>query len=305
MIIKIKVARKQDCMFIARGICMALHNEPDEGQLEKIASICRMDNVLYSYRHCMIAWAGDQPAGICLCYDGGKYHEMRLTTFSLFKQCDISVPEEMEDEAKEGEYYIDSLAVMPEFRRMGIARRLIKAQLLRAQNLGYTKATLLVDPENPIAQALYRSFGFVDDCTVNAFGQDYLKWKKMLLTTDLLRKRFIHFNELIFDNKLPILPIQLSKARTYLGILSFKRKRTFFGTKKEYNFKIRISTYWIQSDEMLNNTLVHEMIHYYIHINHLKDTSTHGQLFRDMMKRINQEYGMNITISHKRTQLTS
>ena len=46
---------------------------------------------------------------------------------------------------------------------------------------------------------------------------------------------------------------------------------------------------------------IHEMIHYYIHFNGIKDTSAHGKVFRQMMNDINQRFGRNITITHKST----
>ncbi len=50
------------------------------------------------------------------------------------------------------------------------------------------------------------------------------------------------------------------------------------------------------------DVVIHEMIHYYIGVNGLKDTSAHGQVFRCMMNDINERYNRNITISHKSTK---
>ncbi len=185
----IRDARIEDCEFVARGICMALHMMPEEPMLKGIAKICQRTDVLYSYRHAMIAWEGDTPVGLCLCYDGGKYHEMRQITFPLFEALMGHEPshEEMdlehaEDEAVAGEYYMDSLAVMPQWRKRGIGFRLMQAQLERAKALGFHKATLLVDPDNEEAQRIYRKLGFVEDSQVYAFGQIFWKWAHSLAT---------------------------------------------------------------------------------------------------------------------------
>lgn len=181
----IRDARIEDCLFVARGICMALHAVTEERMLEKIAIICQRTDVLYSYRHALIAWQGDVPIGLCLCYDGANYHEMRKTTFPLFRrimgheeshqQMDL---DNAEDEAVAGEYYMDSLAVMPSYRKNGVGYKLMQAQLEKAWQMGFDKATLLVDPENETAQRLYKKLGFEHDGKVYAFGQYYWKWKK-------------------------------------------------------------------------------------------------------------------------------
>lgn len=180
-------ARIDDCEAVARGICMALHREPD-GEMQKcIARICEREDVLYSYKHTIVAFEGDTPVGICLCYDGAKYHEMRKTTFPLFDELmhDDADHQEMDldnmqDEAVAGEYYMDSLAVWPEWRGRGIGMQLMQAQIEKARKLGFKKATLLVDPENENAKRLYRKLGFVDDSEIYAFGQIYWKWARKI-----------------------------------------------------------------------------------------------------------------------------
>lgn len=81
-----------------------------------------------------------------------------------------------EDETCKGEFYIDSLAVLPEYRRMGIGRQLMKAQMEYGLRKGLRHQTLLVDPENPKAQRLYESLGFRYESDCYAFGQTYWKW---------------------------------------------------------------------------------------------------------------------------------
>ena len=66
----------------------------------------------------------------------------------------------MDDETQAGELYLDSLAVLPEYRRRGIARRLIQATKGRAEGMGLPLVGLLVDKGNPDGEALYTSVGF-------------------------------------------------------------------------------------------------------------------------------------------------
>lgn len=180
-------ATKADAPFIAWGVCSALHTHPSEKLLQYIANeVCsREADILYSYRNALLALVEDRPVGLCLCYDGEGYHERRLRTFALFDQSPVDDTESdepdmdlenAEDETQAGEYYIDSLAVLPEFRGHGIARQLMLKQIEHGRSLGLP-STLLVDPSNPPALRLYESLGFQYHSDCYAFGMIYTKMK--------------------------------------------------------------------------------------------------------------------------------
>ena len=174
-----------DAPFVAWGVCCALHTHPSPQKLDFIArNVCsRGPEILYSYRNALLACDGDRPIGLCLCYDGKGYHERRLNTFGLFDDGSEAHDEEVddmdltnaEDETREGEYYIDSLAVLPEYRGQGIARSLMQHQIEHAATLGLPIATLLVDPDNPPALRLYESLGFRYHSDCYAFGMTFTK----------------------------------------------------------------------------------------------------------------------------------
>lgn len=60
----------------------------------------------------------------------------------------------------EGELQINDVAVLPEARRRGFARRLLADLLERARGRGASVATLEVRPSNAAARALYDALGF-------------------------------------------------------------------------------------------------------------------------------------------------
>ena len=124
----------------------------------------------------------------------------------------------------------------------------------------------------------------------------------MKATVEYIEKKFEEFNRQMFAGKLPKLPIELSNAKTFLGQCAFKKRLTVFGKVKLYDFRMRISTRFDLTEREIEDTIIHEMIHYYIGVNNLKDTSAHGQLFRQMMNSINERYGRSLTISHKVTK---
>lgn len=122
----------------------------------------------------------------------------------------------------------------------------------------------------------------------------------MIPTVEYLEERFGTFNELCFDGALPRIPIKLSNARSFVGRLQYRPVRDWRGrvVRKE-DFLLRISTRFDLPEDEIEDTLIHEMIHYWIALEGLKDSSTHGKLFRAKMKEINAQHGRHLTISHR------
>ena len=116
------------------------------------------------------------------------------------------------------------------------------------------------------------------------------------LTIDYLRQAFEHYNDLIFEGKLPVPKLKWSHAKTRLGQMACKRK-TSWGRTKYYDFTISVSNYYKLTKEEIDDVLIHEMIHYSIAYTGLKDTSAHGIVFRGMMDKINRTFNRHITIS--------
>jgi [ribosomal protein S18]-alanine N-acetyltransferase len=58
------------------------------------------------------------------------------------------------------ELHINNLAVLPEFRRRGVASALLTRALAQGAALGATRATLEVRQSNETARSLYERFGF-------------------------------------------------------------------------------------------------------------------------------------------------
>ena len=88
------------------------------------------------------------------------------------------------------------------------------------------------------------------------------------------------------------------KSKRYNGL--FSRKWLLRGGKRVRTDRIFIYRNSEDFDPVfLDSILVHEMIHQYILQNKLRDTSTHGRLFRTFMNRINTRYPneLNIHIS--------
>lgn len=124
----------------------------------------------------------------------------------------------------------------------------------------------------------------------------------MEITISYIKQKFNDYNRLMFGGKLPPIPIQLSNAKTFLGQCRYKKRRTLLGKTENYDFQLKISVRIPLTEQEVEDTIIHEMIHYYILANQLKDTSSHGVLFRKMMNEINARFGRHITISHRGTK---
>ncbi len=117
-------------------------------------------NTQYSYKNTLVAVNNNQVVGIAVSYDGGQLHQLRKAFIEHAITYIGKDHSDMDDETQAGELYLDSLAVLPDYRRMGIARRLISATKSRADELGLPCVGLLVDQGNPAGEALYKATGF-------------------------------------------------------------------------------------------------------------------------------------------------
>lgn len=175
-IISFRNATVDDALFISRGFHTAmLLDGATEEQISCFAqNICVREDVLYSWRNTIIAEVDGKRAGMLTAYDGRNYHDMRVRTMALVKQhLGVEFPG-MEDETVPGEYYLDSLAVLPEYRGRGIGRKLLQ-QGIEKGNALCLDVTLVVDPVNSKARKLYTSLGFSHSGTLFLFGHDYEK----------------------------------------------------------------------------------------------------------------------------------
>lgn len=118
-------------------------------------------------------------------------------------------------------------------------------------------------------------------------------------TVEYIQRKFEEFNRLIFNNDLKPLPIHVSHAKSTLGGVTFKHRHKWLGKEEYYDFAMRISTRFDLPEPEIEDIIIHEMIHYYILSHQMRDTSPHGQLFKQMMNDINQRHKRHITISRR------
>lgn len=117
----------------------------------------------------------------------------------------------------------------------------------------------------------------------------------MIGTLEFLRESFNRFNSEIFGNNLPVPIFKISNARTFLGKFQHKKQPYSKGILNE--FIIILSNAFDVPQEVLEDTIIHEMVHYEIAVLSIKDTSAHGSAFLGRMNEINAKYGRNLVVS--------
>ena len=177
--IKIRKATIEDVGYIAEGIYHAFLLE-DEGLynqwIRTLKEVCAQEDTHYSYRNTWIAEVDGGRAGMMIAVDGEHYREQRDKMYPQLKELfDVAFGkgwDDMEDEAKAGEFYIDSLAVSLPYRNQGVGTALIEQAKEMARGFGIGVVTLAVEPENK-AKKLYEKLGFGYQRKIEIFNEEY------------------------------------------------------------------------------------------------------------------------------------
>jgi predicted SprT family Zn-dependent metalloprotease len=110
----------------------------------------------------------------------------------------------------------------------------------------------------------------------------------MELTLTYIKKAFSKYNAMYFNNELHTPIFELFKSKSTLGQFCVENTRhSLFG--RTSTIKIRISNYYKREEKEFDNTIIHEMIHLWIHQNGIKDNSSHGRYWLSVARRINKD----------------
>lgn len=166
--ITIRSASPADANLIGWGICEAIGpelvanlgiNTSPQTVKDVFSALAARTDTQYSWRNSLVAEVDGESAGLIVAYDGAELLRLREAFIAMAAErlhIDFSdVPAECEP----NEVYLDTLAVKPQFRGMGIAKTLIEAAVAKATTIG-KPAGLLVADDNPNARRLYEKCGF-------------------------------------------------------------------------------------------------------------------------------------------------
>ena len=162
--VKIISARPEDADFIAWIVAQGMHMDGVPSFLKKHGA---RENTLYSWQNTRLLRCDGKLAGGLISYDGATHEERRRNTWvlpdgRLFSSGDV--PETMA-----GEYYLDSLAIVPEFRGQGLWKLLFDDAIETAKEKGFHRVTLICEESYPKLAHLYTSYGFVPENTILFF----------------------------------------------------------------------------------------------------------------------------------------
>ena len=176
----IRDARPSDAPFLAKCIMAGMHffnfetDIPEEEEIFlRLVESEEREEWLYSYKNTRIAEMNGEIAGALLSYPGDIYRDLRHKTFSELWPDLIQMEAESDQETDPGEYYLDSLAVLPEFRHRGIGRALLLDGIQKGIDQGYSQIALVADADMPHLVRLYESIGFKPTEHRRAFGVDF------------------------------------------------------------------------------------------------------------------------------------
>ena len=183
----IRKATIEDSPFVARCVLEAIgfENITDEILVRQTAFSQRED-VLYSWRHALMAEFDSETVGCIIAYEGRRYKWLRSITFPIIKEMCGADFSGQRDETGPGEYYLDSLYVVPKFRNCGIGSQLMLSGIANARTLRIPRVGLLVNTENPNAHKLYSSLGFREKERFIAFNEPFIKMTMELESPPML-----------------------------------------------------------------------------------------------------------------------
>ena len=189
----IRDAREDDAEFLAQVILAAAHLS-DMGadtaysdsagtaaatatatSAGDLTTICRRTDTLYSWRNARIACACGKRAGAMVSYPGDSYNAARSITFPLLPGLTQAQIDATDIETIPGEWYLDSLAVLPEFRRAGIGKMLVMDAIERSRNAGYAKCSLLAEKSSTHLVEYYTRLGFAIESSKLYLGNAYCR----------------------------------------------------------------------------------------------------------------------------------
>lgn len=114
---------------------------------------------------------------------------------------------------------------------------------------------------------------------------------------NFLSESFDRFNRECFGGVLPRVRLRISSSVRSLG--SLRHPRVMTPSTRPESITLSVSNRLDHPRELMEDTVIHEMIHLYILWMRVPDTSAHGPAFRRMMSAINLRHGRNVTVSHR------
>ena len=175
---------KDDAMFIADTICEVMgtytvYNREFADKIHKsVFESALIDNTLYNYNNATIAEKDGNVIGLIISYPGLNYLGFRVHTFyKLFKDTGVDLTSNPLETVC-GEYYLDSMMVLKEYRGQGIGAELINKAVEKAKILGIKSVSFIVKESSNKLCDYYEKIGFCRNGKLDIFNDTYIRMNK-------------------------------------------------------------------------------------------------------------------------------
>ena len=107
---------------------------------------------------------------------------------------------------------------------------------------------------------------------------------------------FSECNKKYFNGSLPTPKFNTINKTSILARFEYRKNKGKDKNKKPLEYKMLMFSDCFDFDEKdFIEIMVHEMVHYYIAWNGIKDNGAHGKKFMEIANELNEKYGLNIT----------
>ena len=123
----------------------------------------------------------------------------------------------------------------------------------------------------------------------------------MLVTKELIKRKFMQFNTQYFNNELPLCKFATMNSFKRFGQFSFNKNKW---KKNKMTFKLlEVSDCYDYDEEILDYIIIHEMIHYYLayKFHDFDENMKHGESFITFVNDFNKKNKTNITVEINKT----
>ncbi len=127
----------------------------DEDGFDYGASIVASEDDLFSYNNIRVLETDGKIAAMALCFEAFRRTPKQMEQISehlrIFKELTNTIA---------GEFYLDSLAALPDYRGQGYGRIMLEDSIEKARMQGYPAVYLIAFTENVAGVSLYEKTGF-------------------------------------------------------------------------------------------------------------------------------------------------
>lgn len=152
-----------------------------ENAINELTEIVESEDTIYSYKNCVVAKADNKIVGVIVFFDDGSNIDNDYSKWNKSFNADYTIKNYIKpliDECKKFKFVsIPNVAVLPEYRRCGIATKMFEKVFSLYKNKPFVLEVL---EENVPALKLYQKLGFKIDKEYNGFNGKGLPQPKVM-----------------------------------------------------------------------------------------------------------------------------